>query len=92
MEFVSTTTWRFRHGPSDVLMEVVRGIPRVPRPTVDRASFEDTVQRVFGEREVNVDLLWETLHIAREHGHGTTLVVTPDAASEAHRTMGGVLP
>ena len=85
VEFVSTTTWRFRYGPSDVLMEVVRGIPRVPRPNVDRASFEETVQRVFGDLEVNVELLWETLHIAREHAHGTTLVVTPDAASEAFR-------
>jgi hypothetical protein len=85
VEFVSTTTWRFRFGDSDVLMEVVRGIPRVPQPTMDRASSEETVQRVFGGLEVNVDLLWETLYIAREHGHATTLVVTPDAASEAHR-------
>ena len=85
VEFVSTTTWRFRYGTDDVLMEVVRGIPRVPRPTVDRAGFEETAQRVFAGLEVNVDLLWETLQIAREHGHATTLVVTPDAASEARR-------
>jgi hypothetical protein len=85
VEFVSTTTWRFRYGTDDVLMEVVRGIPRVPRPTVDRASFEETAQRVFADLEVNVELLWETLQIAREHGHATTRVVTPDAASEARR-------
>lgn len=85
VEFVSTTTWRFRYGSDDVLMEVVRGIPRVPRPTMSRASFEETAQRVFGRREVNVDLLWETVQIAREHGHATTLVITPDAATEAHR-------
>lgn len=85
IEFVSTTTWRFRSGSDDVLMEVVRGIPRVPRPTIDRTSFEQAAQRVFGDLEVNVELLWETLQIAREHGHATTLVVTPDAATEAHR-------
>jgi hypothetical protein len=85
VEFVSTTTWRFRYGVTDVLMEVVRGIPRVPRPTIDRTSFEETAERVFAGVEVNVDLLWETLQIAREHGHATTLVITPDAASEAHR-------
>ena len=85
VEFVSTTTWRFRYGADDVLMEVVRGIPRVPKPTVDRASFEETAQRIFEGLDVNVELLWETLQIAREHGHATTLVVTPDAASEAHR-------
>ena len=85
VEFVSTTTWRFRYGTDDVLMEVVRGIPRVPRPTISRASFEETAQRVFAGLEVNVELLWETLQIAREHAHATTLVVTPDAASEARR-------
>jgi hypothetical protein len=85
VEFVSTTTWRFRYGTDDVLMEVVRGIPRVPRPTISRASFEETAQRVFAGLEVNVDLLWETLLIAREHAHATTLVITPDAASEARR-------
>ena len=85
IEFVSSTTWRFRSGSDDVLMEVVRGIPRVPRPTIDLNSFEQAAQRVFGSREVNVELLWETLQIAREHGHATTLVITPDAATEAHR-------
>lgn len=85
VEFVSTTTWRFRYGADDVLMEVVRGIPRVPRPTIDRTGFRDTAERVFSNLDVNVDLLWEILQIAREHGHATTLVITPDAAAEAHR-------
>lgn len=85
VEFISTTTWRFRYGPHDVLMEVVRGIPRVPRTSIDRTTFGDTAERVLAGVEVNVELLWEILQIAREHGHATTLVITPDAAAEAQR-------
>lgn len=78
--------WGLHHEGAP-LMVVNRGVARVPQPTFDVARLRDHAPRVLGE-DVNDRQLLELVSAAATLGHGSTIVVTRDAAQEADR-LGG---
>lgn len=75
--------WELVH--DDVpLVAVKDGHASVPKARLDRSTFEDAVERLFGKGG-NVERLWRLANAASEQAHGTMLVVHTDAAGEAAR-------
>ncbi|MCT2225310.1 hypothetical protein [Microbacterium paraoxydans] len=85
--FEVTVTGRGQWGlgtPGLPLLAVENGAATLPRDRISRASFIDTVDRVFnGAGDGNA--LWMLTEAAVEQQHGTMLVVRTDAELEAER-------
>lgn len=86
--FVKQNAWEFRHA-GEPYMHVDEGMPSLPQDPLDHETFASTVRRVFSnEREVDIDKLWTAAESARGQDHGTLLVISSDAESEAKRLSG----
>lgn len=70
--------------PDLPLLTVENGTPTLPRDRISRATFIDTVERVF-KGAGDADALWALTEAAAEQQHGTMLVVRTDAELEAER-------
>lgn len=78
-------TWDLRHAGVP-LMAVSYGAPHLPVERLQRSQFEDTATRVFAPvGGCDTARLWDLAMAAAEAEHGTMLVVSADAASEAAR-------
>ncbi len=66
------------------LMHVEYGVPRLPEPRLDRVEFAELATRVLGEG-CKVDELWKLAEAAAVAEHGTMLVVSAGAETEAER-------
>jgi hypothetical protein len=86
VEFRGSHTWLLRSGTTDVL-ETRLGIPSLPRPPLTRATFDSALARTLGG-DANAARLWDTIAIALQQSHGTLIVISGDAASEAERLRG----
>ena len=64
-------------------LRVVSGHAMLPRPILDYAKFKDTAERTVGS--IELDRIWAVIQRAQATGHGTTLVVSRDPASEVAR-------
>jgi hypothetical protein len=85
LEFTGHYQWRVVHA-GQTLMEVAYDRPRLPRPRLERERFESVVQRLFPSVERNdLDNLWNLVNAAVEQRHGTMLVISDSAKSEAER-------
>lgn len=82
-------TWLLSHEGTE-LMKVSYRLAALPRPLLDRRLFVDTVDRVIGPADN--DALWALVESAASSGHGSTLVVSSDAAREADRLAGQSTP
>jgi hypothetical protein len=72
-------------GTADLpLLTVENGTAALPRDRISRATFIDTVERVF-KGAGDGDALWALTEAAVEQQHGTMLVVRADAELEAER-------
>jgi hypothetical protein len=80
--FPAHHTWRLYHGDR-ILMEVVRGVPGYPRAPFDPVAFEKQVAARF--EDANAKLLADLVEGLTKTGHGTTVVISETAASEAER-------
>jgi hypothetical protein len=84
-------SWDLRHAGIQ-LMSVSYGAPQLPAQPLSRARFVDTARRIFapfgGSEE---DRLWELAMAAADAEHGTMLVVSAHAATEANRLRGQAL-
>jgi DisA bacterial checkpoint controller nucleotide-binding len=88
VEFVDHYKWELRHADA-VLMRVEYGIPGLPHPKLHRAALGAVVARVFPATPVEVDKrLWRIVETAMEQPHGTTIVVSAEAETEAERLTG----
>ncbi|MCC6310989.1 MAG: DNA integrity scanning protein DisA nucleotide-binding domain protein [Trueperaceae bacterium] len=86
--FLGRNAWELRHAGRP-LMRVQDGVPALPREPLSRASLEFAVRRVFGDNsDADVERLWEAMTVAREQRHGTLLVVSSGADTEAQRLAG----
>ncbi len=86
IDIVGTGCWEVRHQHRRIL-RVEFGVPMLPRLRLDRATFSTTARQVLGDAvEGHVDYLWSVVEaLARQVGHGTTLVVTTAAGQESAR-------
>ena len=82
-------TWEIHHQEQG-LLHVQYGRPVLPRPRLDHDHFIDIALRVFHDAAQTCDaaILWDLAQAAAHAEHGTMLVVSDDAASEASR-LGG---
>lgn len=73
-------------GPwEDRLFVVDHGVPRLPRPQIDRDSFLEQVQAGLPGEPLNEDGLWRIARAALGADHGALVVVCSRAAEEAER-------
>lgn len=79
-------TWELR-GADGVLLRFEYRRPTLPRPILDMGALVDAFERLLGEA-VDEDAVLPLVRAAMTARHGTTLVVSADAASEAVR-LGG---
>ncbi len=79
-------TWELR-GAGGVLLRFEYRQPSLPRPILDMSALVDTFERLLGDA-ISKDVLIPLVEAAMRAHHGTTLVVSADAASEAVR-LGG---
>lgn len=79
-------TWELRVGGRS-LMTVKHGDARVPQATFDRPAFDDTAKRTLGDA-ADLSALAAIFETAAALGHGSTVVISRDAAAEAER-LGG---
>jgi hypothetical protein len=85
LRIVSRGTWELEYN-SLPLLRVDNAIPSVPKPRMSRERFADTVLRVLWQSDnVDVDWLWNLALAAADTAHGTMLVVTDAASTEAER-------
>lgn len=77
--------WTLSHAGHE-LMRVVYGQPRLPEKSINEEKFKSDLKRIF--KEVNsedIERLWSLALAAVEQRHGTMLVVSGAASSEAAR-------
>jgi len=79
-------TWELR-GADGVLLRFEYRRPTLPRPILDMGALVDAFERLLGGA-VDEDALIPLVRAATAARHGTTLVVSADAAAEAAR-LGG---
>jgi hypothetical protein len=78
-------SWELRHDGTP-LMSVTNGAPRLPEQRLRRERFDDIASRVFANSGgCDLDALWSLAAAAADAEHGTMLVVSANAATEALR-------
>lgn len=82
ISIVDHATWELRIDGLE-LLRVKYGKASLPRPPLSFETFKDTAERIVGPLELN--RIWSIITEAQGSGHGTALVVSQDAESEASR-------
>lgn len=83
LRVIGRGSWELEHAGIS-LLSVIDGSAFVPRQRLDRATFDDVVERLFSG-EADVDRLWSLALAASRQAHGTMLVVHAKAHEEAAR-------
>ena len=85
LEFTGHARWQLKHR-GKVLLESESGVPRLPREQIKESTFKSTFRRVFKDvTPENEDRCWQLVLAATRQRHGTMLVFSVDAESEAKR-------
>jgi hypothetical protein len=85
VRFVGQSHWRLLHR-NEVLMEVVYGEPKLPRPPADPADVKAKIEAKFTNLPAGAaDRLVDLVKHAMKAEHGTMLIVSANAAAEAAR-------
>lgn len=85
VRFTKQSVWSLYHGPN-AMMHVRHGVPSINVPGFPEQQFRFTLKRVFGNLEKgNVDNLCRLAARAAVQSHGCMLVISLEAAPEAHR-------
>lgn len=80
--------WEFRHDGRP-LMRVQDGHPSLPGEDLEHSVFEWTLKRAFSNSStLNMEQLWMITSSAMKQRHGTLVVISSDAGSEADRLKG----
>lgn len=93
VKFTKHYTWELLHRNQrddldKILMEVIYGQPRLPRPKIDKDKFSTVFKLIFPESEQNVNKLWPLIQEAANQAHGTMIVISSDALSDANHLKG----
>lgn len=78
-------TWELRHSGRRMI-RMSYGKPTMPTTPLPREQVDDVVVRTIGH--ANLDAIWGLVDAALQLGHGTTIVISADPATEAAR-LGG---
>jgi hypothetical protein len=85
VNFTKHYTWELQHA-GHVMMSVSYGQPQLPRLLIDKDKFTNTVKRIFHSiSPKNIERLWALIIEATKQRHGTMVVVSAKAKSEAKR-------
>jgi hypothetical protein len=87
IRFTGHYSWELIHD-GHVMMEVHYGHPSLPKKRIDKKVFSDHVERIFTTSTPDVDALWWIVETAAEQKHGTMVVISSAAQSEAQRLAG----
>lgn len=86
INFTGRYKWELTH-MDHILMKTSCGQPYLPRVQIDREKFNGDINRIFKDNidSNDVEKLWELIKEAVKQEHGTMIVVSVDAESEAKR-------
>jgi hypothetical protein len=84
VRFVGHHAWELWHGET-ALMRVRFGVPGLPLRRLRRAEFTDALASALPGTAAAEAQLWAVVEAAMRQGHGTTLVISTEAAEEAKR-------
>lgn len=85
VNFAKHYTWELLHAER-MLMRVIYGQPELLRMPIDKEKFKKDVHRIFPDIDSReVDRLWEVVVEATRQKHGTIVVVSSGAQTEAKR-------
>jgi DNA integrity scanning protein DisA with diadenylate cyclase activity len=85
ISFLSHYKWQLSHDRNPMLV-VIYEQPTLPKENIDREKFYSTIKRVFkGIGRTQIDDLWLLILKATEQAHGTMIVISDKAESEAKR-------
>ena len=85
IHFSGSRKWKLIHGQHTMLV-VEYGDPGLPRPKVNKETFNDLLQRMFDEATPD-DLakIWSIVNVATSQKHGALLIISSDGAGESKR-------
>jgi len=85
VSFTGHHQWELSHAEHK-LMRVIFGQPALPLPPLNQHRFAEDIERIFTDiSHESVQTLFALSEQACQQRHGTILVITPEAASEAKR-------
>jgi DNA integrity scanning protein DisA with diadenylate cyclase activity len=85
INFTKHYTWELVHA-GHTLMRVVYGQPELPRTPINKEKFERDIHRIFHQvGSKQVARLWDLITEAIKQKHGTMVVVSTGAQTEAER-------
>ena len=76
--------WELRHA-GKILMHVRNALPFLPIPNVDENKLRMDIPRIFNGIPCEIDLLISLIKETESEKHGTTLIISANAESEANR-------
>jgi hypothetical protein len=77
--------WELWDKDGEIMMQVISGVPSLPREPISKERFKDHVRRTFTQSSPNEDALWNIVDAAMQQKHGTMIVISGAAAEEANR-------
>ncbi len=85
VHFTKHYKWELFHA-EHLLMRVNYGQPELPKMRIDKNKFESDIKRIFQQiHPKEISYLWDLIIEASEQKHGTMVVVSTGAETEANR-------
>lgn len=85
VKFTKHFTWELIHHDSVMMMAAYRE-PQFLKEKINRLKFSTDIQRIFPSIQTHViDKLWDVITAAMEQKHGTMVVISSGAETEAER-------
>lgn len=86
ISFTEHYKWELTHGDY-ILMKTSCGQPHLPKVQIDKEKFNVNINRIFKDttNSDNVEKLWELIKKSVKQEHGTMIVISENAKSEAER-------
>lgn len=91
IKFKGQGCWEVKNEENAAMMDVSYGVPSLPEQVIDKKSFFNKCKDVFGESGFSKKL-WDFINEARNQKHGTMVVITDEAVSEADRLSQNSFP
>lgn len=85
VKFTGYYKWELWHNQGGIMMQVISGVPSLPRQQIGRKKFDEHVERTFTQIEPDNQALWNIINAAANQKHGTMIVISSVAAAEAER-------
>lgn len=85
INFSDAHQWEMIHA-SSIMMEVKYTNPMLPKPRIDKYTFDDLLDRILKDvSEDDLKTLWNIVNVSTEQKHGTLIIIHNDAKVESER-------